>query len=540
VTSGKIGPTSSGTPPSAKNRAPEPTPPKTGDDATGARRLQGRANVLVSSVLVIVIALMANYLAFRHYHRWDWTSEGLFTLSPRTHELLNGLTEDIDVYMVLSSGESNYQDVRELLERYRAESQHVVLHYVDPDREPSEYQMIAERFGLARAMLADGTQAADVALVIVNGDRQWKITRDDLVSIDFDPTGEGGDAHVDVRSEQAISGGLVEVTSGRATHVCITSGHGEWTLDAGTERDLGGLRDEMRRENLEIEQVETRGRTTLPDTCDATFVIGPRAAFTAEEATLLRHYVDGGGHLLLAIDPVLDGGEVRPTGLESMLRELGIRLDRTIVLEMDEQHLLPSQPSPTGPFLVASYGDHPITSAFASLDLPMVVNLVRSVRPSDESEATTILSASDESFAETDVALLVQSMEPHRDDQDYPGPVSLGVALEVPPHEMDSAEEGSPSHDPSHVGRVVVIGDADFLASELIATREVINYELASAILGWLTARQALIEVPARRMTSRPVQLTESDVFDLGFRVLVLLPLASVFLGIAVWWNRRS
>jgi hypothetical protein len=341
-----------------------------------------------------------------------------------------------------------------------------------------------------------------------------------------------------VRSEQAISGGLVEVTSGRATHVCITGGHGEWTLDHGGARDLGGLRDEMRRENLDIEEIETRGRTTLPDTCDATFVIGPQAAFTEDEATLLRHYVEGGGHLLLALDPVLDGGEIRPTGLESMLRELGIRVDRTIVLEMDEQHLLPSQPSPTGPFLIASYGEHPITSAFADLDLPMVVNLVRSVRPADESEATTLLSTSDQSFAETDVALLVQTMEPHRDDQDYPGPVSLGVALEIPVHGEEGAEPDADAA--AHPGRLVVLGDSDFLASELIATREVINYELASAILGWLTARQALIEVPPRRMTSRPVQLTESDVVDLGFRVLVLLPLASVFLGIAVWWNRRS
>ncbi|MFO0680565.1 MAG: GldG family protein [Sandaracinus sp.] len=521
-----------------KSRAPEPTPDRGGDQAAGARRFQGRANVVVSSVLVVLITLMANYLSFRHYHRWDWTSEGLFTLSPRTHELLTSLDTDIDVYLVLSSGESNYQDVRELLERYRAESQHVVLHFVDPDREPSEYQLIAERFGLARAMLADGSAAADVAVVMSNGDRVWKITRDDLVSVDFDPSGEG-DAHVDVRSEQAISGGLLEVTSGRATHVCITTGHGEWTLDHGVDRDLGGFRDEMRRENLEIEQIETRGRTALPENCDATFVVGPIAAFTPEEAAMLRRYAEGGGHLFLALDPELDGGEIRPTGLEAMLRELGIRVDRTVVLEMDERHLLPSQPSPTGPFLVASYGEHPITSSFAALDLPMVVNLVRSVRPADESEAVTIMSASDASFAETDVALLVQTGEPRRDDQDYPGPVSLAVALELPPaHGEGEAEDDDASAE--RRGRIVVVGDADFLSSQLIATRDVINYELASAILGWLTARQALIEVAPRRMTTHPVQLTDADVVSLGFRVIVLLPLASVFLGIAIWWQRRS
>jgi ABC-type uncharacterized transport system involved in gliding motility auxiliary subunit len=528
--------------PGLKNRAPEPAPTKkaAADEAAGARRLQGRANVIASSLLVVCIVLMANYLAFRHYRRWDWTSEGLFTLSPRTHELLRNIDTDIDVYLVMSSGESNYQDIRELLERYRAESQHVVLHYVDPDREPGEYQLIAERFGLARAMLADGSEASDVALVIVNGDRQWKITRDDLVAVDFDPTGDG-ETHVDVRSEQAISGGLVEVTSGRATHVCITTGHGEWTLDRGVERDLGGLRDEMRRENLDIEQIETRGRTTMPENCDATFVVGPQAAFTEDEASMLRHYVEGGGHLFLALDPVLDGREIRPTGLESMLRELGIRVDRTVVLEMDEHHLLP-QSSPPGPFLVASYGEHPITSSFAALSLPMVVNLVRSVRPSDESEAVTIMSASDASFAETDVARLIETQEPHRDDEDYPGPVSIGVALELPAAaaEHDDEEHHEAAPDASRVGRLVVIGDADFLASGLIATHEVINFEVASSILGWLTARQSLIEVPPRRMTSHPVQITESDVFDLGFRVIVLLPLAAVFLGIAVWWNRRS
>jgi ABC-type uncharacterized transport system involved in gliding motility auxiliary subunit len=514
-----------------KTRAPEKAPPPK-NDATGIRRFQGRANVVVSSVLVVIITFMANYLAYRHYHRWDWTSEGLFTLSPRTHELLRGLDDDIDVYLVLSSGESNYRDLRELLERYRAESQHLVLHFIDPDREPSEYALIAERFGLARAMLADGSEAADVAIVMANGDRVWKITRDDLVSIDFDPTGEGGDPQVDVRSEQAISGGLAEVLHGRATHVCVISGHGEWTLDRRSERDLGGLRDEMRRDNLEIETIETRGRTTLPEECDAVFAIGPQTAVTADEATMLEHYVQGGGRLFLALDPILDGGEVRSTGFESMLRDLGIRLDRTIVLEMDEHHLLPSQPSPTGPFLVASYGEHAITNGFRTLDLPMVVNLVRSVRPADESQATTILSASDQSFAETDIALLVQTMEPHRDDQDYPGPVSLGVALELPVPTGAAAD--------AHGGRLVVIGDSDFLASELISTREVINYELASAILGWLTTRQSLIEVPARHMSAHPVQLSESDVVDLGFRVIVLLPLAAVFLGLAVWWNRRS
>jgi ABC-type uncharacterized transport system involved in gliding motility auxiliary subunit len=525
-------------PPAAKNRAPAPGPDTTPDDKTSERRFSGRFNVMVTSVLVIAIVVMCNILAFRNYRRWDWTTEGLFTLSPRTQELLHGLDQDIDVYLVLSSAESNYTDLRELLERYRAESQHIVLHFIDPDREPSEYQLIAERFGLASALLPDGSVGADVALVIVNGERQWKITRDDLVAVDFGA--EDGGARVDVRSEQSISGGLVEVTSGRATRVCVATGHGEWTIDRGTERDLGGLRDEMRRENLEIETIETRGAHSIPENCDALFVIGPTQSYTEEEATLLRDWVRAGGDMLVTLDPELDRGEIRPTGLEDVLRELGVRVDRTVVLEMDEGHLMPSQPSPTGPFLVADYGEHPITSAFEGMHLPMVVNLVRSIRPADEGGATTLLSTSEAAFAETDVALLIQTMEPHRDDSDIPGPVSLAVAVEIEAPNAAADDDDDATDDGHSRGRLVVVGDSDFLSSGLISTREAINYEVASAMVGWLTERQALIAIPARRMTAAPVQLNEGDVLNLFFRVVVLLPLASIFLGIAVWWNRRT
>ena len=56
------------------------------------RRFSGRANVVLSSLLLVAIALMANYLAFRHYRRWDWTSVGSFTLSDRTTTVLRELT----------------------------------------------------------------------------------------------------------------------------------------------------------------------------------------------------------------------------------------------------------------------------------------------------------------------------------------------------------------------------------------------------------------------------------------------------------------
>lgn len=555
-----------------KTRSPEKASPETAEkaggtvgasDAMAQRRLEGRANVIIASLLVLAIAVMANYLAFRHYTRWDWTSEGAFTLSPRTVEILHALEADVDVFLVMSSAEPNYADLRELLDRYRAESQHLILHNVDPDREPAEYELIRERFHLGSAMLADGSVGADVAIILTAGDRQWEITRDDLVSFDFDAYAEEGETRVDVRSEQALTAGVMEVTNGRDTKVCVTTGHGEWSLDGESDRDLSGLRDEMRRENLELEVVETRGRDELPDDCDAVLVVGPESAFSSEEAGMLRDHVRRGGNLLVALDPLLDRSDVRSSGLEDVLRDLGVRVDRTVVLELDGSRLAPDRPSPAGPFLVATYGDHPITQAFAATGIPMVVNLVRSVRLVDEDRGTVLLSTSDASFGEVDVAALIETSEPHRDDEDIAGPVSLAVAIEVerladdapaaePDDEEEDAADGAEGDDAEGDGesdadagedargRLVVIGDSDFLESSFMSAQDVVNYEVTSAMIGWLTQRQALIAIPPRRVSATSVRMTEDDVESLGFRVMVLMPLAAVFLGIAVWWSRRS
>jgi hypothetical protein len=169
---------------------------------------------------------------------------------------------------------------------------------------------------------------------------------------------------------------------------------------------------------------------------------------------------------------------------------------------------------------------------------PSVLWVARPVRPIDAERATTLFSTSEQSFAETNIAALVESHEPNRDDDDLGGPVSLAVATRVEP---DGPADDEASPDPNmRGGRVVVVGDAEFLRGEALSSLEFSNLELASSIAGWLTSREALITIPPRRGQSHPVQLTSDDALNLAFRVIVLMPLAVVFIGFAVWWNRRS
>ena len=121
--------------------------------------------------------------------------------------------------------------------------------------------------------------------------------------------------------------------------------------------------------------------------------------------------------------------------------------------------------------------------------------------------------------------------------------------MENPPVPVYADPTGPLEHathvDPDEVeektgGRLIVIGDSDFLSGQLLETPELANFHLASAWTGWLTEREALIEIPPKKIKSAGTVFTQDDLFALFFRVVVLLPGAALLLGIAVWLNRRA
>lgn len=529
------------TSPSQKTRSPESTAKPSVQEAAGvSRRAEGRSMVVLGMVFAALIVAMLNYLSFRHYAHWDWTRQSIFTLSDRSRAELAGLDRDVELWLLMSSGDPSYQDLRELLDRYAAESSHVTLEFVDPDRDPAEYRMVSQRFSLGDVR---GT-GEDVALVVSSGEHTWNVTHNDLRSVDFSSFDEDSGPTIDVQSEQAVTGGILEVVSERRTRVCLTSGHGEWSLGGGG-RDLSTLQDEMRSDHLEVETLETRGLSAIPDNCDAVFVVGPRLAFAEEEVDLLRGYLRGGGNMLFALDAEIGRDDLAPTGLDAFMRELGVRVDRAIVLELDPNMIPPGTMSAAGPYAVADWGEHPITSPIMGLGpVGIIANMARPVRPLTEGDedVVVLVRTSADSFAETDIAGLIEGREPTRDESDIEGPLPLAVATRVEvvrAEGADTEEDESQDEDPLG-GRVVVVGDAEFFTGEFMRSPQVVNLDFASATVGWLTQRDALIELPARRVTLTPVRVSSADIVSVWMKVVVLLPLSVIFFGLAIWWNRRA
>lgn len=504
------------------------SPQKSGSE----RRAMQRITASVSSLALLAILAMVNYLAFRHYKRFDWTSQGLYTLSPKSQKVLSELDKSVDVYVFLSRGESGFLSTDELLKRYSAASQNIKLHYVDPDREASQFKLLAQRFGIAADVLETGAARAEVAAVVAladQGEKNWHIHREDLVASDFSPMGpQGGTEEVQLKGEQALTGAIMQVTSGRPTKLCVTQGHGEWALGDSAERTLNGLQHGLRHDNLVWEPFETLGKTSVPEGCDAVLVVGPVRPFSEAEAKLLIEHARGGGNVLLALDPVIERDQIASTGFEGPLREVNIRLDQDLVIELDKERLLSRN---AAEFVVTEFGDHQTTRALQH-SARVFLSLARSVSPlGNTGDVEILMRSSEQGFGKTNIAEVSPDAEPARGVSDIESPVTLAVATELKSPDAKNKGRG---------GRLAVIGDSDFLTDALLQTPELANFHLASSLVGWTSQRPALIEIPPKKIKSGNIVFSQDDLWSLFFRVAVLLPAAALVLGIAVWLNRRA
>lgn len=521
--------------PETKGAASAAEPVKADSVPREDRFLAHRTRGVVGSILVVWILLMLSYLSFRHFERWDWTSEARYSLSEESLRVLAELDQDVEIYLFVPEGQRDLEDFEELVANYQAASPRITLRRINPDRQAGEFRLLVQRFQLNQGTV-NGSTIADVAAVVVSGSRHWKVDYEDLHAPDMSSFDDEDGPKIDVRAEESFTGAIVEVTSGTPTRVCVLSGHGELGVSGGP-RSISGLRERLDRMNVDVDQLEPRAE--IPADCAALFVLGPESPVPADEVQQVQDYLERGGNVFLALDPILRQGErLMPTGFESFARSHGLIIGNDLVLELDPQRL--GAGDPLNAFFVFDQAEHELLAPIVGL--PVAMLQARSVRAVPGSDAQELLFTSETSYAETDLRGL-RTLEPDADD--LRGPVSLAAVVTVETSarpaagQAGAADEAGDDEAAPQGGRLVVVGDADFLVPELMQRPEFANSTLASAITGWLTSRTALVSVPPRQASARPMSITEGDLAGIGFRVLFLLPAAMGFLGLSVWWSRR-
>ncbi len=485
------------------------------------RRLVATGTLSAGVLVILALLVMINYLGAKYYKRFDWTGSHLYSLSPKSRDVLRGLNRDVDVVMLMAPEQQNvYEPTRELLQRYAAASPHIHLSLVDPQKNPARAEQLARRYGITAAGVVFASAASPADRRVVDSS--------ELADIDYSGMQLGQQPEMTgFKGEQLFTSALLQLTEGRRPKALFVTGHGERSLDDATPHGFSQAREQLGRDNFEIEEWASLGKAAVPDKTDLVVIAGPTSSFVKPELSALSAYLAAGGRVLVLLDPTLAGTSLVDTGLGSWLAGYGVKVDDDIVV--DPANPLPFFGSET--LFVKDYGDHPITKALRSGKLPVIVSLARSVRKADapappappiNPEVTELLRTSAEGWGETDLAHLDRVA---KDAQDVPGPAALGVAVEV---------KGSGARP----ARLVVFGDSDFAANQLVQANAA-NAMLLANSFNWLVERQSLLGIPPRKTEQVHLSMTAGELRTVYLLTLVLLPGIAVGSGIYVHFRRR-
>ncbi|HEY4564681.1 MAG TPA: Gldg family protein, partial [Thermoanaerobaculia bacterium] len=427
--------------------------------------------------------------------------------------VLKGLDKDVDFIVFMSADQQRdlYQPTNELLQRYGAASRHVRVKLLDLEKNPLEAQSLSQQYGVT-------TQG----VVVASGKDKRVISSADLADID---STSGEPRITGYKGEQLFTSAILQLSEGRKPKILFTTGHGEHSLDDQGNGGLALAQQLLGRDNFDLSEWASLGKNAVPAGTDLLVIAGPTGSFVQPELDAFSAYLNNGGRMLVLLDPTLapagaGGGLVR-TNLEGWLARYGIKAGQDIVV--DPTAILPFFGPET--IFIKSYGDHPITKAFAGAGVPVLTSLVRSMVPGNAPgvKVTELMRTSPQGWGETDLGHLDRA---GKDAADVAGPVAVGAVAE--------SAATAPGKKPM---RLAAIGDSDFAGNQLLQANQA-NAMLLANTLNWLVEREALLGIPPKKTEQVRLTLTPEDAHKIYF-VAFLLPVLSVVLGGYVFSRRR-
>ena len=297
----------------------------------------------------------------------------------------------------------------------------------------------------------DVKSANNVVFAAGEGERRV-IEEADLAEYDYSGMQMGQAPQIrEFKGEQMFTGAILEMVENRKPKILFTTGHGEAAPDDVSPRGLSQAQDLVGRDNFALETWSTLGVSQVPAGTDLVVVAGPQVGFLEPELQMLTRFMIGGGRVLLLLDPILGAGGLERTGFGAWLEGYGVKLGEDIVV--DPTNPLPFYSAET--FFANEYENHPITEALEDANYPVIFSLARSVDtlPQDGDaglQVTQLLRSSPDAWGETDLTKL-DAVE--KDDADVPGPVGLGVAVEI--------ENGTGANGAADDGSLTVLDEDD-------------------------------------------------------------------------------
>lgn len=445
------------------------------------QRITGRGALYSGNTLLIALAVvgilgLVNVIGNRYQAKYDATANKQFTLSDQSIQIAQSLQEPVKVFAFLQGQDPGRSDFQALLNDYANRSGgQITYEIIDPDLRPSdaiqmgvrEYGTIVYQMGEKRQN-STGTQERDITTALL------KLTRP-------------------------------------AKKLYFVTGHGERRIDGSEQGDYGQLRQILERDNFTPEALNLATQRAVPDDAAAVVVAGPTTPFLPEEKDALRAYLQGGGKLMLLLDP---GSQA---AFNDLLEAYGVGFNNNLVVEQPGRSLQGDVRVP----VADRFPQHAITRELRNFVIFPATNSISLPAPGGGVTVTSLADSSDRSFGESNLQQIQQ------DPTDPVGPLSMAAAIEAPVSGVENRKT-----------RIVLFGTSN-LVSNTFVNLPVGNGDLFVNAANWLAEQEDLISIRPRPADQRSMVLTGTQLNLIVYSSMLFLPLAVLAAGAAIWWTRR-
>lgn len=456
---------------------------------TGRQARYG-SNSLILAIAFVGILIASNYIVFNNSDLlgspYDFTEDKTNTLAPETLQILATLKEPVNAIAFYSTN-SNLTGAEDLLQKFKNNSDGKFTYsFVNPDLDP-------------------------VAA------REAGVTGDAKILLQMGETKE----IADFATESELAKALLRLISPGARTVYFLQGHGEISLESGSELTYGIAKSTLEAKNYTVSTLNLLNTREIPADALAVIVAGPQKPVSADEVELLKAYVDNGGSLFVLQDPkyFTEFGNLNDPLAAYLNKEWGIIYNDDIVID---------GANPDNPFAAVSslYNPgHPITQNLTQ-NLVVIMPQARSLTISSEVKEnvtqTWLISTGENSWGET-TELSDTESPAFNQETDTPGPLYLAIAGE----------------NAATTGRVVVFGNSFFAIDSNFDAYGNGNFFINS--VDWAAEQEDLLNLTTRPRTERIfTPPTETWRFVVLVIVIVfVIPGMVVFFGISTWFSRR-
>jgi hypothetical protein len=483
-------------------------------------RVRIGVNIMVQVALLLFLAVMANYLGFEHYRRWDLSRDKKYALSDKTKRFLETIKDKVRITVFFSPNNPIGQDVQALLTEYQYASKGKIdVEHIDPERNLSRAKELFDKYKVV----------SEESLVILDYDgRNKTVKASEMAEVDQGNPMLGEAPKIAAfKGEQAITGALIDLVEGKKNMLGYVLGHKEPPIGEGSPISL--VKTVIENENIKFQELNLFEVSEIPADLKTIVIDGPQYDFSDREMKLLRDFWEKQGRILLLLDP-----SAKTPKLNAFLYERGVKVndDRLMAMVKTGIQEMARVRDVIGRFLPES----PITKRLAEVRGIFVGGTCSLTLEQDRVRAANVrlqplIQAEKGYWAEADYNSTDEA-KLQADAANNPGtPLTIGLSIE----KGGSADERVQANS----SRMVVVSNASFIQDNAI-TQDQQALDLISGSVNWLLSREQMIGIAPKVPKTLTFSLDENAMRNLRWLILVLMPLVPAVLGFGVWWQRRT